>query len=149
MKKLIIAASAALCATVGFSDVTSANIVGYMNNATVRSYHKMIAPGFSMVSEDGTFGLADLKAAGYSPSTKNASNVWSGGCVAGQFEVKKLKQDGTIDGDYYYIDAKSGKEGTAAFKEYPAGWYTKSGTTFTKIEDAELAEIAFSQGQQL
>ena len=28
MKKLMIAASAALCATVGFSDVTSANVVG-------------------------------------------------------------------------------------------------------------------------
>ena len=31
MKKLMIAASAALCATVGFSDVTSANVVGYHN----------------------------------------------------------------------------------------------------------------------
>ena len=31
MKKLMIAASAALCATVGFSDVTSANVVGYQN----------------------------------------------------------------------------------------------------------------------
>ena len=107
----------------------------------------MIAPGFSMVSEDGTFGLADLKAAGYSPSTKNASNVWSGGCATGQFELKVLKSDGTIDGDYYYVDAKAGKEGTTGYKEYPAGWYTRSGTTYTKIADADLAEITFNQGQ--
>ena len=51
MKKLMIAASAALCATVGFGEIASANVVGYQANAVANGY-SMITPCFENV--DGT-----------------------------------------------------------------------------------------------
>ena len=51
MKKLMIAASAALCVTVGFSDVTSANTVGYMQVQVNKQEIKVLAVDFGDVAE--------------------------------------------------------------------------------------------------
>ena len=52
MKKLMIAASAALCATVGFSDVEGQNVVGY-TSATLVPGLNMISDAFLKVGTDG------------------------------------------------------------------------------------------------
>ena len=51
MKKLMVAACAALCATVGFSDVESANTVGYMQVPVNKQEIKVLAVDFGDVAE--------------------------------------------------------------------------------------------------
>ena len=53
MKKLMFAASAALCATVGFSDVTSANVVGYQTKEIASDNFTMLNIPFYHVNNDG------------------------------------------------------------------------------------------------
>ena len=64
MKKLMIAASAALCATVGFSDVTSANIVGYQNNETTEVQYPLFCFTFTPIAGGNTIKLGDIVASG-------------------------------------------------------------------------------------
>ena len=70
MKKLMFAVSAALCATVGFSDVTSANIVGYLNTTANTNWrgpeYHMLGTSFIRVGGDGTgCKVTDLSFTGY------------------------------------------------------------------------------------
>ena len=51
MKKLMIAASAVLCATVGFG-LESANVVGY-STTTIRSGYTLLIPAFDNVGSEG------------------------------------------------------------------------------------------------
>ena len=60
MKKLMIAASAALCATVGFSDVTSANVVGYLNKTDTRKDFNYVTPPFRPVG-GGDTSIQDIQ----------------------------------------------------------------------------------------
>ena len=61
MKKLMIAGAAALCATVGFSDVEGANIVGYASNELDGWWGNiLLTPQFTSVGEDNTIRLGDL-----------------------------------------------------------------------------------------
>ena len=59
MKKLMIAASAALCATVGFSDVTSANVVGYQKVTIPAQQYTMIGVNFQAVA-GGSLSIQDI-----------------------------------------------------------------------------------------
>ena len=70
MKKLMIAASAALCATVGFSDVTSANIVGYQNNETTDVKYPLFCFTFTPIAGGNTIKLGDIVASGNSASDR-------------------------------------------------------------------------------
>ena len=66
--KFALAAGVCAAALAGFSDVTSANVVGYMGTATPDSGNKMIAPMFINVgSANGTFKLSDLRCTDYDP----------------------------------------------------------------------------------
>ena len=60
MKKLMFAVSAALCATVGFSDVTSANIVGYMNVQKTTQKKSSVGMVFCPVGNGTTWKLNDI-----------------------------------------------------------------------------------------
>ena len=65
MKKLMIAASAALCATVGFGELASANVVGYQDKG-VRVGYTMTGPSFvSVGATEAKIDLTEIKVAGY------------------------------------------------------------------------------------
>ena len=59
--KFALAAGVCAAALAGFSDVTSANVVGYMGNQTPASGNKLIAGTFLTVGENQTFKLSDIK----------------------------------------------------------------------------------------
>lgn len=59
--KFALAAGVCAAALAGFSDVQSANVVGYMGNQTPASGNKMIAGTFLTVGQEGTFKLSDIK----------------------------------------------------------------------------------------
>lgn len=69
MKKLMFAVSAALCATVGFSDVTSQNVVGYAgSDLNVGMKRKLVTPQFSTVGgTDRQIRLGDIKPVSATP----------------------------------------------------------------------------------
>ena len=67
MKKLMIAASAALCATVGFSDVTSANIVGYQGIDSEAKTYPAMGFTFKPVGASSTCPLKNFTADGMDP----------------------------------------------------------------------------------
>ncbi len=63
--KFALAAGVCAAALAGFSDVTSANVVGYLGTATPSGGNKMIAPTFDTVGSEKAFKLSDLKGDGY------------------------------------------------------------------------------------
>ena len=99
MKKLMIAASAALCATVGFSDVTSANIVGYQNVGFEQAALNYKACAFVNVG-DSKVRLSDLKVTGYTTTKFNNGN----------FSIRMLSRTGAtpkVSGmpkEYFWTD---------------------------------------------
>lgn len=63
MKKLMITAAAALCATLGYSEITSQNVVGYQEN-NARAGLKAMGASFAAVAGK-TIDLTDLVVTGY------------------------------------------------------------------------------------
>ena len=107
----------------------------------------MIAPSFANVSATAKFTLADLSVTGYTES-KWDSTAWSwlGGCTRGAFQLKVLKNDGSTDALYSWVDCKSGWSETTP-DVFAPGWYTNVGTEYTKLTDEETKAIVFDQGQ--
>ena len=103
MKKLMFAVSAALCATVGFSEVTSANIVGY-NQSALRPGFAMTGPDFLNVGKDA-IDLMSITVGGeaYVPGE-------SGDTVF----VNVLNDDGSAACNYSWMDYEG---------DYEPGWY--------------------------
>ena len=101
MKKLMIAASAALCATVGFG-LESANIVGFQDYPLVQGYN-LYSPVFEAVGE--TMSLQDLKIKGEAVTGGGANNI----CL--------LDADGVFQGSYgwWLPDDGTGEEGGCWF----------------------------------
>jgi hypothetical protein len=66
MKKLMIAASAALCATVSFAELASANVVGYQETTLKNTYgYSFIAPTFVDVgAQTASYDLQNIKLTG-------------------------------------------------------------------------------------
>lgn len=60
MKKLMFAASAALCAAVGFADVTSANVVGYHTIELKAQKQSMIGVSFTAAGNNEGISVQDL-----------------------------------------------------------------------------------------
>jgi len=121
MKKLMIAASAALCAAVGFSDITSANIVGYQNK-DIPEYLSVQVNTFDQVGGGG------LSLDQFVPKDSTGSAV-GGGDVTIQF----LDEFGVAQYGYsYYL-------GGELKKKPDDGWYD---------EDEELIEgYEFNPGE--
>ena len=114
MKKLMIAASAALCATVGFSDVTSANIVGYMQNPLVDGYKAVAIPFNAVgVTVEGKKGV------------RLSSIVPEGAdTILGTVSLQKLNAQGLKDGsvyEYHKNDPATDRKGKPQFPN--DGWY--------------------------
>ena len=114
MKKIMIAASAALCAAVGFGEIESANIVGY-TTTTARQGYTLFVPAFDDIGSEG-LDIQKIK-----PNTEATG-------------VNIQTFTATAEGEtlYYYVPA--GKAG--------AGWYanprgtaaTYASKTFAKGE---------------
>ena len=99
MKKLMIVAAAALCAT-AFADIESANTVGYVETP-VQGF-KMITPSFKNITGED-YPLDNF-------IVKGADDAMA--------SVQVLDANGQVVGDYYWFNA---------FDEYPAGWFDMSG----------------------
>ena len=134
MKKLMIAATAALCATVGFS-LESANVVGY-NTVTLKKGYNMMAVNFENVASDAGIALQDLI-----PGTGEGLTGAQGMAAADQIQVWD-SSEGVYS--YYYLYkttltipalvAKNGKWVTQAgvvtdvkFKNGDVFWFKKQG----------------------
>ena len=87
MKKLMIAASVAICAAAGFA-LESANIVGYSSSA-LKAGGTMVTPQFLTVGEE-TISLNDIK-----PNGDGASD---------KVEIQTLDAAGRTDKSYMWID---------------------------------------------
>ena len=119
MKKLMIAASAALCAAVGFGDgITSANVVGYQTKALKgNAAYNLTVMTFKAAGKDADkMILGDI----------SASADW----VSGNDQVKTLKANGAVDQAYTFVN-----EADAIEIGCPAGWYLKSDFDDESIED--------------
>ena len=131
MKKLMIAAAAALCATVGFSDgIESSNVVGYQTKDTVSGFNFVI-PTFKAVNS-GAIHIQDIKIA-------NATD-WSD-------SIQVLDEGGATTATYVYASAaESGYEAD--------GWLSEDGgsladVTFAPgqsilIDTADVAVLTFA-----
>ena len=120
MKKLMIAASAALCATVGFS-LESANIVGYSTTALQAGF-KAAGASFISIGKDGC-NLSEIIPAGFDKST-------------GAVQIQLLNNAGVTTTTYKYY---KGGRGTYATD----GWY--DGTTLITAEK----DVTFAPGDGL
>ena len=125
MKKLMFAAAAALCATVGFAEggIASANIVGYLT--------RELASGFSMHAP--TFVDVGGKVVNM-PIQKmvpvNADGETVGG---GVFQLQTKKANGFVDEQFYYLFEDDVGE------DLGDGWYNADGET--------LATRTFAPGE--
>ena len=104
MKKLMFAAAAALCATVGFAEggISSANVVGYQDNALAKGY-TMITPTFVNVSG----GELDI----------DKMLIIKGATADQQCSINVMDEDGKWIGTYYWM-----LEMWVGQDYYPAGW---------------------------
>lgn len=75
MKKLMFAVSAALCATVGFSDVTSQNVVGYNTVEKGAVMYPSVAACFVPVGGGSTFKLKEFVPTGMMGSLNDMIQV--------------------------------------------------------------------------
>ena len=127
MKKLMIAASAALCATVGFSDVTSANIVGYAKKGLFANKFAQVGAQFQNI-KDGTL-LLDETISGLPGVDFDDKSVWK--TTAPQIQIVQADGNPLV---YYYIND---------------GWYdngTKDGDTKPGWVDGrgDIAEVVIA-----
>ena len=135
MKKLMIAASAAFCAAVGFADITSANIVGY-NTVTLKPGWNMLAVNFKNVANDDGIDINDLFPGGGKTDTKFTAGasqtaadyiqVWdaTGGKYTTYLLFKPSK--GSSTAAYYWTDLTL-KVAEKKFKNGDAFWFYKRG----------------------
>ena len=137
------------CATVGFSAITSANVVGYANLETTTSGSKMIAPTFLTVSKSMST-LADLTVTGYdTPVYDPDMEETEGGCMGGQFVVQRLNGNGTTKDSYYWIDDDNGHKGWyadqtgAAINPGEALWIIGTGFTLVSVGQVSASDIIY------
>ena len=102
MKKLMIAATAAFCATVSFAELASANIVGYSTQDVKAGQWYMVAAQFQGTSENAPkVKLADLITTNLKPGTIGmGEDVTFNNAPA----IQILKADGSGYDYYYYVD---------------------------------------------
>ena len=106
MKKLMIIAAAALCAT-AFADIESANTVGYVETP-VQGF-KMITPSFKNISSE----------------TYPIDNFIVKGATDGKATIQILDDKGQVVGSYYWYNE---------FEGLPAGWFDVTGLESAAVE---------------
>ena len=135
MKKLMIAASAALCATVGFP-LESANVVGYQNK-DVSSQMSAFINTFTSVNGE-TMTLGQIAANPFDDGEEGIYDVWgwTGFTPFSDF-IQTMNKAGQFTGKYTY--APAGYAGSNA-----AGWYEYSDTACATLKND--VEIPFGVG---
>ncbi len=109
------------CATVGFSDITSANVVGYQNK-DVRQYLSQQVCTFDQIgAENGSLNIQNLI-----PVDANGDEV------SGEVTVQFISAFGVLQNSYTYFEEEGYDEG------YVAGWYD---------DDGELAVYTFAAAE--
>ena len=119
MKKLMIAASAALCATVGLC-VESANIVGYQT-PDIKSAVALSIDTFNPLS-GGSFDIQSLKVA-------------ADGIAGGQVQVQTMTDGGATDRTFIWIPTSE------------AGDYDMEGEGWYDVDEGVVAEKSFAVGE--
>ena len=130
MKKLMIAAAAALWATVGFGDVESANIVGYTQKDAPKGQFKIYGAGFEQV---GGGSAVNGLVSGVEGVSYDEENVFR--TTAAQIQIPNA--EGGYDVYYYLNDGWFDDNGADGYK---AGWCDDNGV----IVDTEVTPgVAF------
>lgn len=107
-----------LCATVGFSDVTSANTVGYVNQTIAKGEFACIAVQFEDVgSATDTISIGEFIKGDFAPGTYSDFDEWQSKAPGIQV------WDGTGYSYYYYLDAHSWWGAI----DVPKGWCDRDG----------------------
>ena len=114
MKKIMIAASAALCAAVGFGEIESANIVGY-TTTTARQGYTLFVPAFDDIGSEG-LDIQKIK-----PNTESRG-----------VNIQTFASDADTDVMYYYVP--DGKHANGA------GWYTRANGAATSYASKTFAK---------
>ena len=135
MKKLMIAASAALCATVGLC-VESANVVGYQNE-DVASKNTIFLNTFTSTS-GATMTLGDISANSFDDTEGEEYDVfdWTGFTPFTDF-IQTLNTSGKFTGQFTYAPAGY-KNGNVA------GWYEWSDKNCTSVSNSVV--LPFTHG---
>lgn len=134
MKKLMIAAAAALWATVGLS-IESANVVGYQNQ-DVASKNTLVLNTFTSVSGAG-MTLGDITANSFNDEDGDYDVWdWTGFTPFNDF-IQTMNTIGKFTGKYTYAPA-----GYTA--ENAAGWYDYSDTSCTTLKNS--TSVPFTHG---
>ena len=120
MKKLMIAASAALCATVSFAELASANVVGYAKDQLAGNAN-LRAAQFNMVSAEGM----DIQT--IMPSIPEGEEFYSG-CIQIQLCTSGMGTEAT----YMYLTAEDSPDGEAGW--YDEVWENRIEKTFAQGE---------------
>ena len=155
MKKLMVAAAAALTATIGFS-VESSNIVGYQTQSTASTGFAMKAASFATVgAADGSATLADIKITGYDPYDEEEDE----GGTSGQFMIQFLNASGKMTATYQWFDddsitgwVTSGSIVDASTVKLPAAgavWTKGAGLSITSsgaVPDADIVKTFAASG---
>ena len=93
-----------LCATVGFSDVTSANVVGYSHGDLADGASCMITSQFLGIGNEG-FYLKDFKPTGYQDNTYFRTEIYG----TEGFIFLKLNLTGGREAAYEWLDSFDGE----------------------------------------
>ena len=138
MKKIMVMGAAALCAAVGFSDVTSANVVGF-NNITLRRGSYITGSSFDMITKAG-MRLTDLKPTGYEYT------YWQTGRGNGKFNdmvtIDLLTYQGKPEKTWKWL---ASYDKTA--KVWTGYWYDTADTTKAPIVAGSDEDYEFTVGQ--
>ena len=100
-----------LCATVGFSDVTSANVVGYTEANPVSLGRRAAGVSFFNIQNGAATTLGDLKISGYDPEEG----------TDGDADIQTLTPGGKTDKSYKWVDFWDDEEGPLV---HWYGWYS-------------------------
>ena len=146
MKKLMIAATAALCAAVGFGDITSQNVVGY-NTLNTSNPTVMLGCSFRTMIGDDAMKLSAIQGDFESMDEIQVSYLTDDGFI--EFNVYQyLTTDDGVDANGWY----DGSWETAGDVEIPRGsavWFSSSTaknlTSSGEVVKSETIHPAFTE----
>ena len=142
MKKLMIAASVALCAAVGFGDIASENIVGY-NTVNIHMQYTLLAVNFESVA-GGEISIQD--------ALPVVEGMTQGGDDSTADNIQIMNAAGGYD--IYYLS--NGKAGRNTYPETVGKWVSpsdksvpttakiKAGTAFWYVSPAASSEKSYN-----
>ena len=119
MKKLMIAASAALCATVSLAELASANIVGYTTKTAEQGKFIMYGSGFSNVS--GSYKINELVSGAIPVDIDWDTTDWQNLAV----QIQSYDEYGSLI-QYFYVSNAWLDDGTEE-GQYVEGWCDADG----------------------